>query len=199
MDRPAIIEKTDADLRVRPNFSDYDGERARFRWQAAADGLAGLPGGGLNIAHEAVDRHASGPLRDKTALRFVCRSGPALDVSYDQLRRDTARFANVLRALGVGPGDRVYVLAGRIPALYVAILGALKNGSVVTPLFSAFGPEPIATRANIGKAKVLVTTDLLYRRKVAKVRAQIPTLQHVLLVAEEGGQPPSRTPSICPP
>ncbi|HQN12174.1 MAG TPA: acetate--CoA ligase [Quisquiliibacterium sp.] len=187
MDRPAIIEKSDADLRVRPNLSDYEGERARFRWQDAAAALAGLPGGGLNIAHEAVDRHAAGPLRDRTALRFVSRTGPALEISYARLQRDTSRFANVLRALGVGRGDRVFVLAGRIPELYVAILGALKNGSVVTPLFSAFGPEPIATRANIGKAKVLVTTDLLYRRKVAKVRAQIPTLEHVLLVAEEGG------------
>ena len=72
------------------------------------------------------------------------------DLTYAELARQTNRFANVLRGLGVGQGDRVFVLAGRIPELYVAALGALKNGSVVRPLFSAFGPEPIATRIELG-------------------------------------------------
>ena len=97
-------------------------------------------------------------------------TAPALDLSFGELARLTNRFANVLRGLGVGKGDRLFVLAGRIPELYVAVLGALKNGTVVTPLFSAFGPEPIATRINIGEGSVLVTTDALYERKVAKVR-----------------------------
>ena len=63
----------------------------------------------------------------------------------------------------------------------------MKHGAVVTPLFSMFGPEPIAMRINIGEAQVLVTTDALYRRRVQMMRAQIPTLRHVLLVAEDGG------------
>ena len=58
----------------------------------------------------------------------------------------------MLRSLGVGKGDRVFTIMGRIPELYVAMLGALRNGCVVSPLFSAFGPEPIATRVNIGEA-----------------------------------------------
>lgn len=52
----------------------------------------------------------------------------------------------------MGKGERVFVLAGRIPELYVAVLGTLKNGSVLSPLFSAFGPEPIAARLRIGGA-----------------------------------------------
>jgi acetyl-CoA synthetase len=87
----------------------------------------------------------------------------------------------------VTKGAHLFVLAGRMPELYVAVLGALKNGTVVTPLFSAFGPEPIATRINLGEGQVLVTTDMLYRRKVKSLREQIPTLRHVLLVAEGGG------------
>jgi acetyl-CoA synthetase len=71
--------------------------------------------------------------------------------------------------------------------LYVGVLGALKNGTVVTPLFSAFGPEPIATRINIGAGQVLLTTDTLYQRKIRQIRDQMPTLRHVLLVAEDGG------------
>ena len=70
-------------------------------------------------------------------------------------------------------GERVFVLTGRIPALYTAVLGSFKAGCVVSPLFSAFGPEPIATRINIGEGQVLVTTDLLYSRKVRAWRERI--------------------------
>jgi len=187
MERSTVIRKTAHDLRVPPNLSDYDAQCRAFSWDAARQALQGLPGGGLNIAFEAVDRHAAGALRDRVALRFVARSAPALDLSYGELARQTNRFANVLKFLGVGQGDRLFVLAGRIPDLYIAVLGALKNGTVVTPMFSAFGPEPIATRINIGAGQVLVTTDRLYQRKVKAMRAQMPTLRHVLLVAEDGG------------
>jgi acetyl-CoA synthetase len=187
MERPPVIRKTARDLRVPPNLADYDAEYRAFSWDAARQALAGLPGGGLNIGFEAVDRHAAGALRDKVALRFVSRSAPALDLSYAELARQTNRFANVLQRLGVGRGDSLFVLAGRLPELYIAVLGALKSGSVVTPMFSAFGPEPIATRINIGAGQVLVTTDVLYKRKVKAMRDKMPTLRHVLLVAEDGG------------
>jgi acetyl-CoA synthetase len=187
MERPPLIRKTAHDLRVSPYFADYDAECSAFSWDAARAALAGLPGGGLNMGWEAVDRHATGPLRDRVALRFVSRNAPALDLSFAELARRTNRFANVLQGLGIGKGARLYVMAGRIPELYVAVLGALKNGTVVTPMFSAFGPEPIATRINIGEGQVLVTTDLLYKRKIKAMRAKMPTLKHVLLVAEDGG------------
>ncbi len=187
MERQALIPKTARDLRVPPYLADYEAQCRSFRWEQARQALSGLPGGGLNMAHEAVDRHAAGPLRDHVALRFVARNAPARDLSYGELARRTSRFANVLGKLGIGRGDRLFVMAGRIPELYVAVLGALKNGTVVTPMFSAFGPEPIATRINLGAGQVLVTTDLLYRRKVKAMRAQMPTLKHVLLVAEDGG------------
>ena len=187
MERAPLIRKTAHDLRVPPHLADYAAECRTFSWDAARQALQGLPGGGLNIAFEAVDRHAAGALREHIALRFVSRNGPALELSYAELARQTNRFANVLQTLGVGRGDRLFVLAGRLPELYVAVLGALKNGSVVTPMFSAFGPEPIATRINIGAGQVLVTTDVLYRKKIKAMREQMPTLRHVLLVAEEGG------------
>ena len=82
------------------------------------------------------------------------------------------RFANVLRGLGIAKGDVVFVLCGRIPELYAAVLGGLKCGAAVSPLFSAFGPEPLKTRINLGAGKVLVTTDALYERKVKKVAAR---------------------------
>jgi acetyl-CoA synthetase len=172
---------------VSPNLSDYEGTRAAFSWAMARSELSGLPGGnGLNIAHEAIDRHAEGPLRDRLALRCLGKNGEVKDFSYARLRELTNRFANVLRGLGAGAGDRVFVLTGRIPELYIAALGTLKNRSVFSPLFSAFGPEPIRARMAIGRARVLVTTEVLYRKKTASLRDALPDLQHVLLVGENG-------------
>ena len=169
-----------------PNLTDYEAARASFTWDAARHALEGLPDAkGLNIAHEAVDRHAAGPRRNHVALRWLGKSGAVREFTYADLRNLSNRFANVLRQLGIGKGDRVYLLAGRIPELYIAALGTLKNRSVFCPLFSAFGPEPIRARMAIGGATLLVTTESLYRRKVAGIRASLPQLKQVLLVGEE--------------
>ncbi len=180
-----FIPKSVGACRVTPNLRDYRSACAEFSWAAARNQLDGLPGGrGLNIAHEAVDRHAAGPNRHRVALRLISKAGIRRNLTYADLREETNRFANVLRSLGVGRGDAVAALSGRIPELYIAALGTLKNGSVFTPLFSAFGPEPIHARLTIARAKVLVTTDALYRRKVEALRASLPNIEHVLLVGE---------------
>lgn len=172
--------------RVPPNMRDYDDARAHFSWVHARGELVGLPGGGLNIAHEAVDRHLGGPAADVVALRFLGKRRQTRNLTYAELARETDRFANVLRALDVDPGERVFVLAGRIPELYITALGTLKRGSAFSPLFSAFGPEPIEQRLRLGDARVLVTTPSLYDRKVAQLRERLPGLKHVLLVGDEG-------------
>jgi acetyl-CoA synthetase len=183
-----VIHKPRGGWAVAPNLLDYDAARASFSWDAAARmELSGLPhGGGLNIAHEAVDRHATGALRDHVAIHWLGRRGEDVLITYGGLARQTSRFAHVLQSLGVAKGDRVFALLGRIPELYVAALGTLKAGCVFSPLFSAFGPEPIRARLAIGQATVLVTTPALYQRKVAGIRASLPHLQHVLLVTGDG-------------
>jgi acetyl-CoA synthetase len=179
------IAKAPADWALAPNLVDYAQTCAEFSWANARNELDGLPDGrGLNIAHEAVDRHAAGSRRNRVALRWLSRNGARHDLSYADLCEETSRFANVLKHLGVGKGDAVAVLAGRIPELYIAALGTLKNRSVFTPLFSAFGPEPIQSRLDIARARVLVTTDVLYRKKVEALRASLPSLQHVLIVGD---------------
>ncbi len=179
------IRKVASERVVAPNLTDYEQARARFTWEQAREALDGLPGGrGLNIAHEAVDRHAAGALRDTVALRWLGRAGDTVDISYGDLRASTNRFAHVLRALGLSRGDRVFALTGRIPELYVAALGTLKAGCVFSPLFSAFGPEPVRERLAIGSGRVLVTTPALFRTKVAPVFARLPELEYVLLVGE---------------
>jgi acetyl-CoA synthetase len=188
MNRPAVIRKSAAGLPVAPHLDDYERARAGFSWAAARAELTGLPGGALNIAFEAVDRHArDASRRDRIAFRFLSQSTSPRELTYAELARESSRFASVLRGLGVAKGERVFVLAGRIPELYIAVLGGLKFGAVVSPLFSAFGPEPIATRVNLGDARVLVTTEALYQRKIAQHREDLKTLRHVLLAAGDGG------------
>jgi acetyl-CoA synthetase len=189
------ITKAGAVTPVAPNLVDYDEVVRSFTWEQARGELDGLPAGrGLNIAHEAVDRHAAGPLAGAQALRLVSRRGRVV-LTYADLAVSTARFANVLRGLGIGRGERVFSLLGRRAELYVAALGTLKNVSVFSPLFSAFGPEPIRQRLALGDARVLVTTSSFYRRKVESLRGQLPALEHVLLV-DPGPQLPAGTRSL---
>jgi acetyl-CoA synthetase len=167
---------------VAPNLEDYLAARRSFSWAAARAELAGLPGGGLNIAHEAVDRHVLAGHGDTVALRCFGRNGERRELTYAQLGTLSNRWANALAASGVRPGDRVVTLLGRVPELFVTALGAWKLGAIYCPLFSAFGPEPVRTRLEKSGARVMVTTTALYRRKVAAARAVLPALEQVFLV-----------------
>lgn len=180
------IKKPSDTWRVQPHLLEYEKTCAGFTWDKIRHELDGLPDGrGLNIAHEAVDRHAAGPRCDHPAIRLLGRDGTVLVLTYADLREQTNRFANVLSRLGVNKGERLFTLTGRIPELYIAAIGAWKQIAVFCPLFSAFGPEPIYQRLRKGDAKVLVTTTRLYRQKVADLRERLPQLTHVLLTDAE--------------
>jgi acetyl-CoA synthetase len=183
-------------IRKRPedcadaNLSDYDKFVGTFSWGQARAQLDGLPGGGLNIAHEAVDRHVVAGRGDRLALRWIGRDDRISDFTYSALGAAANRFANVLAARGVVKGERVFSLLGRVPELYIAALGTLKSGCVFAPLFSAFGPEPVKARMTIGEARALVTTEAFYRRKVEPWRKALASLKHVFLTECSANLPP---------
>ena len=176
-----VIEKHRDPFGMPPNLRDDPAFRAAFTWDQARAALEGLPGGGLNIAHECVDRHAR-EHGERVAVRWRGRRGERLELTYAELADRTGRFAGVLANLGVQRGERVFMLTGRVPELFTAVLGTLKHGAVACTLFSAFGPEPIRQRLALGDARVLVTTSALYRRKVAAIRESLPGLRHIVLV-----------------
>lgn len=194
-----VIHKTPHDLRVLPNLTDYDRVRGQFHWSDLPPLCEGMGEGLCNIAYAAVDRHAQGPTATRTALRFIFAEGwdgaiTTRDLSYAELSRLTKRFSSVLRSLGINKGGRVFAMMGRIPELYITMLGALRNGSIVSPLFSAFGPEPIVSRAAIGQPDVLVTTRAIYKRKIAKIRDRLPSVRYIFVVDEdEDGEPTDGT------
>ena len=183
------IKKRPADF-ASANLQYYERCVGEFSWVEARRLLEGLPGG-LNIAHEAVDRHVLAGHGDKLALRWIGRNDTVRDISYEQLRAQSNRFANVLAKCGIARGDRVFSLLGRCPELYMAALGTLKHGAVFSPLFSAFGPEPIKARMAIGGAKALVTTEAFYLRKIEPWRRELASLELVLLTECSDRLPPA--------
>ena len=191
MKKEECIRKSAAD-RAGANLQDYAKFVAKFSWPDARALLDGLPGGALNIAHEAVDRHVLRGDGGKLALRWISRDDTVRDFTYESLKSASNRFANMLAGYGITKGDRVFSLLGRIPELYFGAIGTLKNGSVFSPLFSAFGPEPIKARMTIGDARALVTTEAFYRRKLEPWRGELKGLKHIFL-AECSADPPQGT------
>ncbi|CAI9404367.1 acetate--CoA ligase [Nocardioides sp. T2.26MG-1] len=173
---------------AQPTAPDYRELVHGFTWDHAREALAGLPGGhGLNIAHEAVDRHVDEGRGDQVAIRCVAADGSMTAVTFAQLRQETSRFAHLLGSLGVRRGESVVSLLGRQHEQYVVCLGTLKAGAVFSPLFSSFGPDPIRERLLRSRASVLVTTESLYRRKIAPQLAELPYLQHIVLIGRHDG------------
>ncbi|CAM2885418.1 acetate--CoA ligase [Flavobacterium frigoris] len=167
---------------IQYNLRDYDKVKATFSWKYCARELSGLPDGkGLNIAHEAVDRHAQNHLKDTVALRFIKKDRSTEDFTYSDLKIQSSKFANVLKKLKVKKGERVFSLTGRIPELYITALGTLKYTAVFCPLFSVFGPEPIYQRVSKGDVTLLVTTSKLYEKKVKQLVERLPSLQYIIL------------------
>ena len=143
----------------------------------------------LNIATRIVDQHVSSGSGDRPAIRSLSRRDPAdaggRVLTYAELAADTDRFAHALRLLGLRQGETLFLLGTRTPELYIALLGALKAGLLVCPLFSAFGPEPIRQRMELGDAAALVTTEILHRRKIAPIRDQLGVRHVILLDADD--------------
>ncbi len=172
-----IVKPVATDSRL----GDYDSARAAFDWQEVEKGFTWFETGKVNMAYEAIDRHAESGRRDKTALIY---SDPSREETYtfSDLKKLTNRFGNVLKGLGIGRGERVFIFMPRTPELYVALLGSIKAGAVVGPLFEAFMETAVRDRLGDSEAVAIVTTPALLSRIPVK---ELPHLQHVILVGKE--------------
>ena len=175
------IKKEVESFQIVPNLADYEQEYDTFCWEDVAREFDGLPSGGLNIAHETIDRHANGLLADKTALLWLSQDGDRVTYTFSQMKKESAKFANVLKKLGLLKGERVFTLSSRIPELYISVIGILKNQNVLCPLFSQFGPQPILQRLLRGDAKVILTTQKLFKKKITPILDELPDLSYILL------------------
>ena len=170
---------------VAPNLDDWAGERAGWSWDRVRAELA-MPDGLVNLAYEAIDRHALGDRAEHRAMIWESTGGEVEEYTFEEMRRQSNRCANVFASLGMSKGDRVFFFMDRIPELYFGVFGALKAGAIVAPLFSAFGPEPVKERVERAEGSVIVTTPNLLP-KVDQIRGQLPSLKHVIVVGHRAG------------
>jgi len=168
-------------MSVEPNLLDYKKTREVFKWEDINEELDGLEGGGLNIAYESLDRHIKSPLKDKVALYWEGKDGESEEYTFHDLYKQANRFANVLTGLGVKKGDRVFTYMDRLPEHYISLLGALKAGGVIGPLFSAFGPDAVKDRLEDSEARVLITSPRLVKT-VHEILDDLPALETIIIV-----------------
>ena len=184
----APIEKDINTLNRPANMLNYQKSYNEFEWQQARGMIKGYKNG-INMGYEAVDRHIEDGYGEQAALVFLEKEQLRKVFSYAQLQKMSNRFANLLKNLHVQKGDLLCSLTDRTPILYSAIIGCLKSGVVFSPLFSAFGPEPIKARLTIGGAAVLLTSGKIYKKKIAAWRSECPSLKTVLLYQCDGECP----------
>jgi acetyl-CoA synthetase len=181
MNYPTIKKGPIEEMSVTPNLVNYEKMRKEFKWEEVMKSLEGFDQGGINIAYEAIDRHLKTPLKDKIALFWMGKNGNTEDYTFHDLYKQTNRFANGLKSLGINKGDRVFTFMDRTPELYIGILGTLKAGGVIGPLFSAFGPDAVRDRLQDSGAKVLITTPRL-AKTVRPILNDLPALEKVIIV-----------------
>ncbi|MGB7432625.1 MAG: acetate--CoA ligase [Ahrensia sp.] len=116
--------------------------------------------GTLNVAANCVDRHLE-TRGDQTAIIWEPDSPdePAQHITYKQLHSEVCQFANVLKELGVGKGDRVVIYLPMIPAAAYAMLACARIGAIHSIVFAGFSPDALADRINGCQAKLVITAD----------------------------------------
>jgi acetyl-CoA synthetase len=121
-------------------------------------------GGKINVSSNCIDRHLSGPRKDKAALIWEGEPGDQRTLTYSDLHREVSKFANVLRKLGVKKGDRIAIYLPLIPEAAISMLACARIGAIHSVVFGGFSPDSLRDRINDAKAKLLITSDGGYRR-----------------------------------
>ncbi|MFD1636268.1 acetate--CoA ligase [Evansella tamaricis] len=162
------------------HLEDYVKTRESFDWETVKNVFSWSRTGKVNMAHEVIDRHVDEGRGEKVALLYS-DSNRQESFTFQELKKLTNQAAHMFKNLSVQKGDRVFIFMPRTPELYVSLLGAVKIGAVVGPLFEAFMKDAVKSRLEDSEAKVLVTTPEL----VARVpRDELPNLETIILVGD---------------
>ncbi|OZT77844.1 acetate--CoA ligase [Salinicoccus roseus] len=172
-----LYEATDQN----PNLKDYDEAVKNHDWTEVEKQFSWYETGKYNMAYECIDRHVEDGRGDKVALHYK-NGDKKLSYTFEDLKKASNKAANVLKdEAGVVKGDRVFIFMARSPELYFSLLGALKIGAIVGPLFEAFMEKAVRDRLENSDAKVIITTpELLPRIPVD----DLPNLEKVVVVGD---------------
>ncbi len=162
------------------NLKNYQEVYKNFRWEDVEKDFSWYASGKVNMAYEAIDKHAQSWRKNKVALYYI-DDFREKKYTFQELMFLSNKFANVLKSLGVQKGDRVFVFMPRSPELYVAFLGIAKIGAVAGPLFEAFMEEAVRDRLKDSEAVAVITTPIMKKRIK---REDLPHLKHIILVGD---------------
>jgi acetyl-CoA synthetase len=152
-------------------------------------------GGKLNVSVNCIDRHVRGAHRNKAALIWEGEPGDRRTLTYWDLYVEVQKFANVLKKLGVGRGDRVAIYMPLIPEVAIAMLACTRIGAIHSVVFGGFSPESLRDRITDAQAKLLITADAGYRRgsivplkrNSDKALEECPSVENVVVVQRRPG------------
>jgi acetyl-CoA synthetase len=152
-------------------------------------------GGKLNVTLSCLDRHATGPRRNKAAFIWEGEPGDRRTLTYWELLSEVNKFANVLKDFNVGKGDRVAIYMPLIPEVAIAMLACARIGAIHSVVFGGFSPESLRDRINDAEAKLLITADAGYRRgqiiplkrNSDKAIEETPSIENVIVVQRRPG------------
>ncbi|QDU24309.1 acetate--CoA ligase [Urbifossiella limnaea] len=139
------------------------------KWDAVFDGsnppfFKWFVGGTTNVSYNCLDRHLAGPHRNKAAIIWEGEPGDTRTLTYQQLHYQVCKFANGLKQLGVAKGDRVTIYMPMTPEAVIAMLACARIGAVHSVIFGGFSAEAVADRNNDAGAKLVITSDIGWRR-----------------------------------
>ncbi|ARK31739.1 acetate--CoA ligase [Halalkalibacter krulwichiae] len=163
------------------NLPNYEEAVQSFDWKSVESEFSWGETGKVNLAYEAIDRHAEGDKKDKVAL-YYSDANRVEEYTFHDMKTYSNKAANVLKEAGVVKGDRVFIFMPRSPELYFSVLGAIKLGAIVGPLFEAFMEGAVRDRLEDSAAKVLITTPALLERVPV---GDLPNLESVFIVDEQ--------------
>ncbi len=154
--------------------------------------------GKLNVSHNCLDRHVDAGNGDRVAFHWAGEEGEERAITYSDLLRDTQRFANALKALGIRKGDVVGIYLPMIPEVVVAMLACARIGAPHNVVFGGFAPGAVKERMEVSHAKALITVDGARRKgKTAPVKqavdetmGNLATLEHIVVVRHTGIETP---------
>ncbi len=195
---PAIYERAAADPEAF--WSGFASELSWFEpWKQVLDWqppyAKWFVGGQLNASYNCLDRHLSTWRRNKAALIWEGEPGDERVFTYWDLHRETVRFANALKRLGVKKGDRVAIYLPMIPEAAIAMLACARIGAAHSVVFGGFSADSLRDRIVDAEAKVLITSDGGFRRgRVVALKEnadraieECPTIEKVVVVERGAG------------
>jgi acetyl-CoA synthetase len=204
INRALLKSRDEFDKKAEENYeqfwADFASELHWFKpWDKVLDDsnkpfYKWFTGGKTNISYNCLDRHTKTETRNKLALIWEGEDGQHKTMSYFRLHKETCRFANVLRSMGVKKGDRVTIYMGRVPEIITAMLACARIGAVHSVVYGGFSVESLTERIEDSQSRVLIVSDGSYQRgKIINLKdiadealQRAGTVEHVVVVKRTG-------------